>query len=106
MYDYLNHIQRQLEQRNIKPKLQQFRYLLIQPGEIYYELKAYNELLFLIKPDQLPIGTRIVSESRARVIPSDVTQIQGIEDYSGLVSIKLPVAPTEQKTIEFIQITL
>ena len=33
-------------------------------------------------------------------------QIQGIEDYSGLVSIKLPAAPTEKKTVEFIQITL
>jgi hypothetical protein len=106
MYDYLNHIQRQLDQRNIKPKLQQFRYLILQPGEIYYELKAYNELLFLIKPDQLPVGTRIVSESRARIIPNDVSQIQGIEDYSGLVSVKLPVVPTAQKTIEFIQITL
>lgn len=106
MYDYLKHIQRQLEQRNIQPKLQQFRHLTLLPGEIYYELKAYNELLFLIKPDQLPVGTRIVSESRARVIPSDVSQIQGIEDYSGLVTIKLPAAPTEKKTVEFIQITL
>lgn len=106
MYDYLSHIQRQLEQRKIKPQLQQFKYLNIQPGVVYYELKAYNELLFLIKPDQLPAGTRIVSESRARVIPSDASLLQGIEDYSGLVSIKLPAAPAENKTIEFIQITL
>lgn len=106
MYDHLNHIQRQLKQRHIKPQLQQFKYLNIHPGEVFYELKAYNELLFLIKPDQLPVGTLIVSESRARVIPSDVSQIQGIEDYSGLVSIKLPAPPIENKTVEFIQITL
>lgn len=106
MYDCLSHIQKQLDQRHIKPKLQQFRYLTLQPGEIYYELKAYNEMLFLIKPDQLPVGTRIVSECRARVIPPDVSQIEGIEDYSGLVSIKLPAAPSQKKTIEFIQITL
>jgi hypothetical protein len=80
--------------------------LMLQPGESYYAMKAYNELLFLIKPEQLPIGTRIISECRARIIPADVAQIEGVEDYSGLVSFHLPAPPAVQTTVEFIQITL
>lgn len=106
MYDYLSHIHRQLKQRNIKPSFQQFRYLVLTPGQSYYQMKAYNELLFLIKPDQLPIGTRIVSDCRARIIPTDVALIEGVEDYSGLVSYQLPAPPAVQTTVEFIQITL
>ncbi len=106
MYDYLNHINLQLEQRCLVPKLQQFRYLSLEPGLTRYEMKAYNEILFLIKPSQLPVGTVIVSECRSRVIPTDVAEMQGIEDFSGLVVIQLPGVPAKKKTIEFVQITL
>lgn len=106
MYDYLNHIHKQLAQRKITPALQQFRYLTLVPGQSYYAIKAYNELLFLTKPEQLPVGTRIVSDCRAKIIPADVSQIEGVEDYSGLVTIQLPAPPVAQTTVEFIQITL
>lgn len=104
MYDHLLFIQQQLKQRNVEPALQQFYRLSLEVGTQYYQFYAYNQLLFLSNPQQLPVGTLIHSDCRARVIPDDIDTLEGLEDYSGTISLKFPEPLIENKTIEFIQI--
>jgi hypothetical protein len=104
MYDHLVFIQQQLKQRKIKPALQQFFRVELPVGTSYHQFYAYNELLFLTNPEQLPTGTLIQSDSRARRIPFDIQSLEGIEDYSGTISIEFPQSLEAMTTLEFIQI--
>lgn len=106
MYDYTAYIEKQLKQREIKMTFYQFRYLSLEPSKVYYEMKCYNQLLFLLSPSALPVGTRLVSESRIKIIEANSAQLEGIEDFSGLLTIELPDLPLDKKTIEFIEISL
>jgi len=106
MYDHLVYIQQQLKQRNIEPALQQFLSVELPVGTIYHQFYAYNELLFLTNPGQLPPGTLIQSDSRARKIPFDIQSLEGIEDYSGTISIAFQQYQEVTTTLEFIQIVL
>jgi hypothetical protein len=106
MYDQLLFIQQQLKQRNVETALQQFYRLTLEVGVQYYQFYAYNQLLFLANPQQLPVGTLIHSDCRTRRIPVDINTLQGLEDYSGTISIQFPEPLTEEKTIEFIQIVI
>jgi hypothetical protein len=71
-----------------------------------YEIPAYNELVFLPHLDGLPPGTRIISDSRVREIPPDVSIVEAVEDYTGLVVIELSGPLGSDLTFEFIQIVL
>lgn len=104
MYDHLQFIQQQLGQRNIETALQQFYRLTLDAGTLYHHFYAYNQLLFLTNAEQLPVGTLIHSDCRARIIPKDMERLQGIEDYTGTISIQFPEPLKESRTIEFIQI--
>jgi hypothetical protein len=104
MYDHLVFIQQQLKQRKIEPALQQFFRVELPVGTSYHQFYAYNELLFLTNPGQLPPGTLIQSDSRARRIPFDIQSLEGIEDYSGTISIEFPQSLEAMTTLEFIQI--
>lgn len=104
MYDHLLFIQQQLKQRNVETALQQFFKLTLDAGTSYYQFYAYNQWLFLTNPQQLPMGTLIHSDCRAKVIPPDINSLEALEDYTGTISIHFPEPLTESKTIEFIQI--
>jgi hypothetical protein len=104
MYDHLVFIQQQLKQRKIEPALQQFFRVELPVGTSYHQFYAYNELLFLTNPGQLPPGTLIQSDSRARRIPFDIQSLEGIEDYSGTITIEFPQSLEAMTTLEFIQI--
>jgi hypothetical protein len=104
MYDHLVYIQQQLKQRNIEVSLQQFYRVELLAGTTYYQFNAYNELLYLTNPEMLPEGTLIHSDCRARRIKPDINILEGIDDYSGSISIELPAPLEKSKTIEFIQI--
>ncbi len=104
MYDHLVFIQQQLKQRKIEPALQQFFRVELPVGTSYHQFYAYNELLFLTNPGQLPPGTLIQSDSRSRRIPFDIQSLEGIEDYSGTISIEFPQSLEAMTTLEFIQI--
>ena len=106
MYDHLVFIQSQLKQRQIEPALQQFYRIDLPVGTSHYQFYAYNELLFLTNAAALPPGTLIHSDSRARVIPSDVQLLEGIEDYSGTISVEFPFPLEVDTTMEFIQIVI
>lgn len=104
MYDHLVFIQQQLKQRKIEPALQQFFRVELPVGTSYHQFYAYNELMFLTNPEQLPPGTLIQSDSRSRRIPFDIQSLEGIEDYSGTISIEFPQSLEAMTTLEFIQI--
>ncbi len=104
MYDHLVFIQQQLKQRKIEPALQQFFRVELPVGTSYHQFYAYNELMFLTNPGQLPPGTLIQSDSRSRRIPFDIQSLEGIEDYSGTISIEFPQSLEAMTTLEFIQI--
>jgi hypothetical protein len=104
MYDHLVFIQQQLKQRKIEPALQQFYRIELPVGKSQHQFYAYNELLFLTNAGQLPPGTLIQSDSRARRIPFDIQSQEGIEDYTGTISIEFPQPLEVSTTLEFIQI--
>lgn len=106
MYDHLVFIQQQLNQRKIEPALQQFARVELPVGTSYHQFYAYNELIFLTNPEKLPAGTLIHSDCRVRRIPADISSLEGIEDYSGTVSIELPAPLDIATTLEFIQIVI
>lgn len=106
MYDHLVFIQSQLKQRQIEPALQQFYRIELPVGTSHYQFYAYNELLFLTNAGVLPPGTLIHSDSRARRIPLDVQSLEGIEDYSGTISVEFPLPLEVDTTMEFIQIVI
>jgi len=104
MYDHLVFIQQQLKQRQIEPALQQFYRIELPVGTSHYQFYAYNELMFLTNAGAIPPGTLIHSDSKARRIPMDIQSLEGIEDYSGTVSIEFPFPLEVETTVEFIQI--
>lgn len=106
MYDHLVFIQRQLKQRGIEPTLEQFYRVQLPAGTTFHQFYAFNDLMFLTNPEQLPPGTLIHSDCRARRIPEDIKLLEAVEDYSGTVSIELPSPLKVAKTIEFIQIVI
>ena len=86
--------------------LEQFYRVQLPAGATYHQFYAFNDLMFLTNPEQLPTGTLIHSDCRATRIPADISLLKGIEDYSGTVSIELPAPLDSSKTIEFIQIVI
>lgn len=104
MFDHLNHIQQQFNQREIKIELQGFKSVYTKPGQLQYHIEAYNEYLLLTNSRVLPIGTRILSDTNSMEIKSGHRRIEALEEFSGLVSIELPQGTTYFPIIEFIQI--
>ena len=104
MYDYLNHVQQQFKQREIKIELQGFKSVHTRPGTLQYHIEAYNEYLLLTNSRVLPIGTRILSDTNSMEVKSGHRRIEALEEFSGLVSIELPQGTTYFPIIEFIQI--
>ena len=104
MYDHLNHVQQQFKQREIKIELQGFKSIHTRPGTLQYHIEAYNEYLLLTNSRVLPIGTRILSDTNSMEIKSGHRRIEALEEFSGLVSIELPLGTTYFPIIEFIQI--
>lgn len=104
MYDLLNHVQQQFKQREINIELQSFKTVITQPGVLQYQIEAYNEYLLLTNSRVLPIGTRILSDTNSVEISSGQRRTEGLEEFSGLVSIELPQGTTYFPIIEFIQI--
>ena len=104
MYDHLNHVQQQFKQREIKIELQGFKSVYTRPETLQYHIEAYNEYLLLTNSRVLPIGTRILSDTNSMEISSGQRRTEGLEEFSGLVSIELPQGTTYFPIIEFIQI--
>lgn len=106
MLDPITYIKEQLAQRQITLELHQFRKVVTSPGTRRYEVPAYNELLFLTNAAQLPIGTRIVSDTNIIEIGPEHALSEALEEFSGLVAITLPAHLTSYPIIEFIQILI
>jgi hypothetical protein len=106
MYDHLLFIQQQLKQRNVEPALQQFYRTDFPVGTSFHQFYAYNELLFLTNATALPPGTLIHSDSRTSRIPANIQSLEGIDDYSGTISIEFPFPLEVATTVEFIQIVI
>ena len=72
--------------------------------KLNYEINAYNELYFLI--GQLPLGTRIISDTFAMKTDSSFNQseIRPFYEFSGFIEIELPVETTN--AIEFLKVIL
>ena len=106
MLDPITYIKEQLAQREITLELHQFRKVVTSPDARRYEVPAYNELLFLTNAAQLPIGTRIVSDTNIIEIGPEHALSEALEEFSGLVAITLPAQLTSYPVIEFIQILI
>jgi hypothetical protein len=106
MLDPITYIKEQLAQREISIELHQFKKVVTHAGASRYEVPAYNELLFLTNAAQLPVGTRIVSDTNIIQIGPEHAQSEALEEFSGLVAITIPAHIASYPVIEFIQILI
>ncbi len=106
MLEAISYIKEQLAQREIPIALQRFKKLVTQAGQNRYEINAYNELLFLTNAPELPLGTKIISDSNIIEIGPEHASSESLEEFSGLVAIVLPNNLTDYPVLEFIQIIL
>ncbi len=106
MLDPITYIKEQLAQREIPIELHKFKKVVTHDGLNRYEVPAYNELLFLTNAAQLPIGTRIVSDTNIIQIGPEHAQSEALEEFSGLVAITIPAHIASYPVIEFIQILI
>jgi hypothetical protein len=106
MLDPITYIKEQLAQREISIELHQFKKVVTHLGVSRYEVPAYNELLFLTNAAQLPVGTRIVSDTNIIQIGPEHAQSEALEEFSGLVAITIPAHVASYPVIEFIQILI
>ena len=104
MFDHLIHIHQQFKQRLIGIELQRFKNVTTKPGVFRYEIEAYNEYLLLTNAFVLPIGARIISDTNSLDILSTQNGLEGLEEFSGLITTELPENTNEYPNIEFIQI--
>ena len=104
MFDHLVHIHQQFKQRELSIQLQRFKTVVTKSGTPRYEIEAYNEYLLLTNAAVLPIGTRIISDTYSLEVTTALNGLEGLEEFSGLVAIVLPVGIDNYPIIEFIQI--
>jgi hypothetical protein len=104
MFDHLVHIHHQYKQRELSIQLQRFKTVVTKSGILRYEIEAYNEYLLLTNAAVLPIGTRIISDTNSLEVTTALNGLEGLEEFSGLVAIVLPVGIDNYPIIEFIQI--
>jgi len=73
-------------------------------GKLTYELYAYNELYFLM--GQIPIGTRIISDTNAIQTDSNFNSsaLKPFYEFSGFIEVQLPEETTN--AIEFLKVIL
>jgi len=106
MLEAITYIKEQLAQREIPIALHRFKKVITQSGQNRYEVPAYNELLFLTNAPELPLRTKIISDSNIIEIGPEHAYSESLEEFSGLVAIVLPNNLTVYPVIEFIQIIL
>lgn len=104
MFDHLVHIHQQYKQRELSIQLQRFKTVVTKSATLRYEIEAYNEYLLLTNSALLPIGTRIISDTNSLEVTTALNGLEGLEEFSGLVAIVLPVGIDNYPIIEFIQI--
>ena len=104
MFDHLVRIHQQYKQRELSIQLQRFKTVVTKTGTLRYEIEAYNEYLLLTNAAVLPIGTRIISDTNSLEVTTALNGLEGLEEFSGLVAIVLPVGIDNYPIIEFIQI--
>jgi hypothetical protein len=106
MLDPISYIKEQMAQREITIDLHRFKKIVTHVGLNRYEVEAYNEFLFLSNASQLPIGTRIISDTNIIEIGLEHSLSESLEEFSGLVVIHIPEQLTKYPVIEFIQILI
>ena len=104
MFDHLVHIHQQFKHRELSIQLQRFKTVVTKSATLRYEIEAYNEYLLLTNAAVLPIGTRIISDTNSLEVTTTLNGLEGLEEFSGLVAIVLPVGIDNYPIIEFIQI--
>jgi len=106
MLDYLHFIQRQLSLRGIEPRYQHFRELPIASGQMRLEIPAYNSLVYFTRLSLLPPGSRIISDSRARMLSVNQSDLETLNDYSGLITLELSESMGDDLNVEFLEFVL
>jgi len=101
--DRLGYIAFTLAQRGIQPTLMRYRQETVPVQVDRIEIAAYNAILFLLNASVLPIGTRFLSDTNV----FDIVQAQsleGLEEFSGLLTVTFPAVLERPLGLEFVQI--
>ena len=102
MGDRLGYIAFTLAQRGIQPALVRYRQEIV-PAQVYrIDIASYNGILFLLNASVLPIGTRFLSDTNVFDIV-EAQSLEGLEEFSGLLTVTFPTALERPLGLEFIQ---
>ncbi len=104
MHSIYEHIQKRVTELGFTNYSVQPTLIKTITGKLNYEINAYNELYFLM--GQLPLGTRIISDTFAMKTDSsfNTSEIKPFYEFSGFIEIELPVETTN--AIEFLKVIL
>lgn len=103
MLDRWHFITTTLAQREIPFSLARFRQETIPSGVSRLEIDAYNEILFLLNAEKMPLGTRFISDTNMFDVEQAVTT-DSMEEFGGLLTVIFPALTTKPISLEFLQI--
>lgn len=103
MLDRWSFITTTLAQREIRFSLARFRQETIPVGVNRTEISAYNEILFLLNAEKMPVGTRFLSDTNIFDVEQAVST-DSMEEFGGLLTVIFPAQITKPLSIEFLQI--
>ena len=103
MLDRWTFITTTLAQRELHFSLARFRRETVNPGVNRTEISAYNEILFLLNAEKMPVGTRFLSDTNIFDVEQAVST-DSMEEFGGLLTVIFPVQITKPLSIEFLQI--
>ncbi len=105
MLDRWTFITTTLAQRELHFSLARFRRETVNPGVNRTEISAYNEILFLLNAEKMPVGTRFLSDINIFDVEQAVST-DSMEEFGGLLTVIFPAQITKPLSIEFLQIIL
>ncbi|MFN7325604.1 MAG: hypothetical protein ACK5SQ_03390 [Chitinophagales bacterium] len=103
MLDRWTFITTTLAQREIPFSLARFRQQTVPAGVDQIDIPAYNEILFLLNAEKMPLGTRFVSDTNMFDV-EHATSTDSMEEFGGLLKVYFPATTTKTFSIEFLQI--
>jgi hypothetical protein len=103
MLDRWTFITPTLAQRELHFSLARFRRETVNPGVNRTEISAYNEILFLLNAEKMPVGTRFLSDTNIFDVEQAVST-DSMEEFGGLLTVIFPAQITKPLSIEFLQI--
>src|SRR6478672_11816261 len=88
--DPLLYIHRQLAQRGEVVEYEAVENMKLAGDQKHYFINGVNKHLFILNLKDLPIGTRIISDTNITITEGSTVPADRIEEYNGWIHLELP----------------